>query len=167
MDKDLSRVKKDMVDWGYRVPEPAILVSSQTPEHHQLFMTNWLAIRPLWISQLDHAPPARFPAPQLWREILHRVPSKEELEAAPESSMGNKTAKGRKLAVLEIFGDAAAAMVQGSSFAPTETVEWHGKYILIASLTNPPPRLIRVILWEIYKIGWHYKLCALDQVLNP
>jgi len=81
--------------------------------------------------------------------------------------MGNKTAKGHKLAMLEIFSDATAAMVQGSSFAPTETVEWRGKYILIASLTNPPPCLIRAILWKIYEIGWHYELCALDQVLNP
>ena len=93
VDKDLSRVKKDLVDRGYRMPEPAALVSGQTPEHHQLFMMNWLAIRPLWISWLDHDPPAQFPIPQLWREILHRAPSKEELEAAPESSMGKRTAK--------------------------------------------------------------------------
>ncbi|KAN0086211.1 hypothetical protein V8E55_007345 [Tylopilus felleus] len=139
VDKDPSRVKKDMVYQGYHVPEPAILISGQTPERRQLFMTNWLAIRPLWI----------------------------KLELAPESSMGKKTAKGRKLAVLEIVGDLTAAMVQGSSFAPTETVEWRGKHILIALLTNPPPRLIRAILWEIYEIGWHYELCALDQALNP
>ncbi|KAH0831330.1 hypothetical protein J3R83DRAFT_13979 [Lanmaoa asiatica] len=167
VDKDPSRLKKDMVDRGYRVPEPAILISGQTPERRQLFMTNWLAIRPLWISRLDHDPPVQFPTSQLWREILHKAPSKEELEAAPESCMGNKTAKGRKLAVLEIFGDVAPAMVQGSSFAPTKTVEWRGKEILIASLTNPPPRLIRAILWEIYEIGWRYELCALDQALNP
>jgi len=47
VDKDLSRVKKNMVDWGYHVPELAILVSGQTPKCCQLFMTNWLAIQPL------------------------------------------------------------------------------------------------------------------------
>ena len=71
VDKDPSRVKKDLVDRGYCMPEPAALVSGQTPEHRQLFMMNWLVIRPLWISQLDHNPPAQFPIPQLWREILH------------------------------------------------------------------------------------------------
>ena len=50
VDKDLARVKKDVVDWGYCVPEPMLLVSRQTPWHCQLFMTNWLAIRPFWIS---------------------------------------------------------------------------------------------------------------------
>ena len=130
-------------------------------------MTNWLAIRPVWISQLDHDPPAQFPIPQLWREILHKVPSKEKLEDAPRSSMGNKTTMGCKLAALEIFGDVAAAMVQGSTYAPTKTVQWCNEEISIASLTNPPSHLTRVILWEIYKIGWWYKLCTLNQALNP
>ena len=167
VDKDPSRVKKPVIDRGYHIPEPALLVSGQSPERRQLFMTNWLAIRPVWISRLDHDPPAQFPIPQLWREILHKVPSKEELEDAPRSSMGNKTAMGRKLAALEIFGDVAAAMVQGSTYAPTKTVQWRNEEISIASLTNPPPRLTRAILWEIYEIGWRYELCALDQALNP
>ena len=47
MDKDKSRVKKGMVDPSYHVPEPALLISGQTSECHQLFMTNWLAIHPL------------------------------------------------------------------------------------------------------------------------
>jgi len=58
MDKDLSRMKTDMVNQSYCVPEPATLIFDQTPECHQLFMMNWLAICPLWISQLDHDPPA-------------------------------------------------------------------------------------------------------------
>ena len=33
------------------------------PQGCQLFMTNWLAICPFWISQLDHDPPAWFPSP--------------------------------------------------------------------------------------------------------
>jgi len=56
--------------------------------------------------------------PQLWREIFHRVPSKEKLKAAPKSSIGNKTAKGCKLAVLEIFSDATVAMVQDPLLPP-------------------------------------------------
>jgi hypothetical protein len=169
VDKDPSRVKKDVVNRGYHVPEPALLISGQTPERRQLFMMNWLAIRPIWICWLNHDPLAhtQFPFPQLWREILHKVPSKEGLEAAPRSSMGNKTVQGRKLAVLGIFGDIAAAMVQGSTFAPTDTVRWHNEEILIISLTNPPSHLIRAILWEIYEIGWRYELCALDQALHP
>ena len=169
VDKDPSRVKRLLVDPGYRVPEPALLISGQTPERRKLFMTNWLAIRPLWISRLGHDPPARFPSPQQWREILYGVSSKEELEAtaACSKSKGHGSGKDRKLAVLDIFGEAAAAMTQGSCLAPTEEVEWRGKYIPIASLSNPPPRLAKAILWEVYEIGWRYELCALDQVINP
>ncbi|KAH0834936.1 hypothetical protein J3R83DRAFT_10626, partial [Lanmaoa asiatica] len=166
VDKDPTRVKKNMVDQGYHVPEPALFVTCQSPERRKLFMTNWLAIRPLWYSRLDHDPPAQFPSPQEWREILHCIPSKDELEAAPSSSLGNKTAKGRKLAALEILGKVAASMTQ-DSLAPKDTVEWRGRYIPVSSLSNPPPRLIQAILWEIFEIGWRYELCALDQALNP
>ena len=165
-DKDPSRVKKGLVDPGYCIPEPALLISALSPERRQLVMTNWLAIRPLWISRLDHDPPARFLSPQQWREILHGVPSREELEAAPTSSKGRGSAKGRKLVVLEAFGEEVAAMTQGSYFAPKEEVQWRGKMISIASLANLPPRDTRAILWEVYEIGWRYELCALDQVLN-
>ena len=89
VDKGPSRVKKNLVDRGYCMPKPATLISGQTPEHFQLFMINWLVIHPLWISRLNHDPPAQFPIPQLWREILHQALSKEELEAAPQSSMGS------------------------------------------------------------------------------
>ena len=167
VDKDAARVKKDIVDWGYCVPELMLLVSRQTPQHHQLFMTNWLAIHPFWISQLNHDPPAQFPSPQQWREILHCVPSKDKLEAVPTSSMGNTSAAGHKLAVLEIFSDIMAAVSESTLLAPTQTVEWRRKYIPTTSLTNPPPHLIRAILWKVYEIGWHYKLCTLEQGLNP
>ena len=123
VDKDPSRVKRLLVDPGYCVPELALLISGQTPEHRKLFMTNWLAIRPLWISRLGHDPPARFPSPQQWREILYGVSSKEELEAtaACSKSKGHGSGKDCKLAILDIFGEAAAAMtsvVQGPASGP-------------------------------------------------
>ena len=78
---------------GYRVPEPALFLSTLSPERRKTFMTNWLAIRPLWISRLDHNPPAQFPVPQHWRDILHGVPLREELEAAGTSQNGSSAAK--------------------------------------------------------------------------
>ena len=35
MDKDSSRVKKGIVDPGYHVPEPALFLSSLSPEHRK------------------------------------------------------------------------------------------------------------------------------------
>ena len=81
--------------------------------------------------------------------------------------MGNTSVAGCKLAMLEFFGDVMAAVSESMSLAPTQTVEWCGKCILTTLLTNPPAHLVRAILWEVYKIGWHYELCALNQALNP
>jgi hypothetical protein len=37
--------------------------------------------------------------------------------------------------------------------------------ISVASLSNPPPRLMRCILWELYELSFHYELLALDRVM--
>ena len=138
-----------------RVPEPALLITGQTPERRQHFMTNWLAVHPLWNSHLDHNPPPQFPSPQLWREFLHSMPPKDDLLAAGPSSGHAKTlSKTCKLAALEIFGEDGAAVTQGSCWAPKENMEWREKVISIMSLLNPPPCLIQAILWETYKIGF-------------
>ena len=131
-------------------------------------MTNWLAVRSVWISRLDHNPPAQFPSAQLWREFFHSLPPKDDLLApGPSSGHVKNLTKTRKLAAFEIFGDHSAAVTQGSSWALKENVEWREKLIPIMSLLNLPARLIQAILWEIYEIGFRYELCALDQVLVP
>jgi hypothetical protein len=38
-----------ILDWGYRFPEPALLLSPKLPEHLQAYLANWLACHPLWI----------------------------------------------------------------------------------------------------------------------
>lgn len=69
--------------------------------------------------------------------------------------------------MMDLFGNVVATMMQGATLAPTEAVEWHETYTPIASLMNPPPHFIKAVLWEIYKIGWRYELCALNQALKP
>ena len=170
VDKDPSRYKPGLVDHGYRVPEPALLITGQSSERRKLFMTNWLAVRHLWISRLDHNPPHRFPSPQLWHEFLHSIPSLEGVRTPrPSQVVGKKmtTAKDRKLLALEIFEEEAAALTQGASWAPKEVVEWRDQVLPITSLANPPVRIIRAILWELYEIRFRYELCALDQVVVP
>ena len=57
VDRSSSRVKRGLVDQEYCIPEPALLISGQTPECRKLFMANWLTICLLWISWLDYDPP--------------------------------------------------------------------------------------------------------------
>ncbi|KAF8123522.1 hypothetical protein EV363DRAFT_1179741, partial [Boletus edulis] len=137
-------------------------------ERRQLYLTNWLAVRPFWITRLDHSPPPQFPSPQLWRDFLHSMPPKEELEATSSSTANTKNlSKSHNLAAYEIFGEEGVALMQGSSWAPKENVEWRDKVIPIASLINSPPRLVRALLWELYEIGFRYELRALDQAMVP
>ena len=72
--------------------------------------------------------------------------NKEELESASTSHKGNGTAKGQKLAALDIFGDVAVSLTQFIDSTSTEEVEWCSKCILIASLTNLSPCLIKAVL---------------------
>ncbi|KAG1747790.1 uncharacterized protein EDB91DRAFT_1048453, partial [Suillus paluster] len=53
-DKDKGHVKEGLVDQGYRFPEPVLLITPTSPEQKKLFVANWLAARPLWISRVDH-----------------------------------------------------------------------------------------------------------------
>ena len=71
------------------------------------------------------------------------MPTRDELKVVLTSSMGHGSAKGHKFAMLEIFGEEASAMMQGSSFALKQEVEWHRRYITIMSLTNLPPHSSR------------------------
>jgi hypothetical protein len=82
VDTDPSRVKKNLVNRGYRVPELAALISGQTPKCRKLLMTNWLAILPLLISQLDHDPPP------------HTIPYPSTVEGDPPPSTIQRRAQG-------------------------------------------------------------------------
>ncbi|OJA12179.1 hypothetical protein AZE42_11275, partial [Rhizopogon vesiculosus] len=85
-DKATDRVKKGLVDRGYRFPEPVLLITPSSPERKKLFIVNWLAARPLWISCVDHNPPENFPSPQLWHEFLNSSPSGKSSTRASSST---------------------------------------------------------------------------------
>jgi len=164
VDKDKNRVKQGLVDRGYRFPEPALLITPGSPERKKLFVANWLAARPLWISHVDHNPPEHFPSPQLWRDFLNSIPSDESLASA-SSTAGRPTATAaRKRAAKDLFGEDLLD-AQGPTWAIGNTLEWRNRTISVESLSDPPPRLMRLILWELYELNFRYELLALDQFM--
>jgi hypothetical protein len=163
-DKDKGRVKQDLVDRGYRFPEPALLITPTSPERKKLFVANWLAARPLWISRVDHNPPEKSPSPQLWRDFLNSSPSGESSATASSSSAGPTAAAKRKQAAKEIFGEDLLD-AEGSTWAIQATLVWRNETISVASLSDPPTRLMRRILWELYELNFRYELQALDRVM--
>jgi hypothetical protein len=163
-DKATDRVKKGLVDRGYRFPEPALLITPSSPERKKLFIANWLAARPLWISRVDHNPPENFPSPQLWREFLNSCPSGESSTRASSSTTGPTQAATRKQAAKDLFGEDLLD-AQGTTWAIKDNLEWRNMTISVASLSNPPPRLMRCMLWELYELSFRYELLALDRVM--
>ncbi|KIK80467.1 hypothetical protein PAXRUDRAFT_158639, partial [Paxillus rubicundulus Ve08.2h10] len=55
-----------LVDPSYHFPDPPLLMTLDNPWCKKLFIANWLASHPLWMSRLDHDPPAKFSSPQMW-----------------------------------------------------------------------------------------------------
>ncbi|KAH7904647.1 hypothetical protein BJ138DRAFT_1106643, partial [Hygrophoropsis aurantiaca] len=125
---DPKRVKSLIVDRGYRFPEPLLLVTPAAPERKKLFVANWLAVWPLWISRVDHNPPAKFPSPQIWRDFLNSIPSEESLaitaaRRAAEGRSPTTAAIARKMVAKELFGEDLLD-VQGTTWAIKDSVEW-------------------------------------------
>ncbi|OAX32639.1 hypothetical protein K503DRAFT_787065 [Rhizopogon vinicolor AM-OR11-026] len=124
--KATDHVKKGLVDRGYWFPESALLITPSSPERKKLFIVNWLAAQPLWISPT-------------------------------QAAMCKQAAK-------DLFGEDLLD-AQGTTWAIKDNLEWRNMTISVASLSNPPLCLMRRILWELYKLSFHYELLALDRVM--
>ncbi|KAG1723253.1 uncharacterized protein EDB91DRAFT_1087878 [Suillus paluster] len=148
-DKDKGCIKQGLVDQGYWFPEPALLITPMLLEQKKLFVANWLAARPLWISHVNHNPPEKFPPPQLWRDFLN----------SPTAA-----AKRKQAAPQQIFSEDLLD-ADGSTWAIQATLVWRNETISVASLSDPPARLMRRILWELYELNFHYELQALNRVM--
>ncbi|KAF9224594.1 hypothetical protein BS17DRAFT_766582 [Gyrodon lividus] len=152
VDKHLSRVKFGLLAHGYCSPDPALLLTPQSPGHRRIYMANWLAICPLWISHVNHNPLSKFLAPQLWRDFLNSIPSQEQLDSI--------TSK-----LLLLFGEDIVTKTQGSTWVITDTVEWCGHQLTIESLANPPLHVMQGILWKLHELSFWYKVYALNHVM--
>ncbi|KAG2063201.1 hypothetical protein BDR04DRAFT_1164119 [Suillus decipiens] len=156
------------IDWGYRFPEHALLLNPKLPECLQGYIATWLACCPLWIGQVDHNPPCNYPSPQLWRNSLSSRLTTQSQGAAPKGKdpkkKGLMAAEKRKAVMRDLFGDDVLE-THGDLFAPEGLVEFHSKQVLVASLANPPCCLTQRITWELYELGFHYKLRDLDRHL--
>ncbi|KAG2060364.1 hypothetical protein BDR06DRAFT_1059410 [Suillus hirtellus] len=163
-DKATDHVKKGLVDLGYQFPEPALLITPSSPERKKLFIVNWLAAQPLWISHVDHDPLEKFPSPQLWHKFLNSSPSGESTTRASSLTTGPTQAATCKQAAKDLFSEHLLD-AQGTMWAIKDSLEWHNMTISVVSLSNPPPHLMRCILWELYELSFHYELLALDRVM--
>jgi hypothetical protein len=64
----------------------------------------------------------------------------------------------------DLFGDDMVDS-HGDLFVPEEMVECCGEQVSVASLAHPPQLLFQKITWELFELGFHYKLRDLDHHL--
>ncbi|KAG1809895.1 uncharacterized protein HD556DRAFT_1435629 [Suillus plorans] len=152
--KDPSRVHMPYaIDWGYRFPEPALLLGPKLPERLQGYIATWLACHLLWIGRVDHDLPCNYPSPQLWRDFLGSGLTTQSQGAAPKGKdpekKGPTAAEKCKAVMRDLFG----------------SVEFRGEQVLVASLANPPRRLTQRITWELFELGFRYELRDLNRSL--
>ncbi|KAG2083553.1 uncharacterized protein F5147DRAFT_782875 [Suillus discolor] len=101
----------------------------------------------------------------LWRNFLGSGLTTQSQGAAPKGKdpkkKGLTAAEKRKAVMRDLFGDDVLE-THGDLFAPEGSVEFCGEQVSVASLANPPRRLAQRITWELYELGFCYKLRDLD-----
>ena len=105
---------------------------------------------------------------QQWHNFLiqSQPDSLDEDEASPLNGKGKTKVKARQSGLSQVFAE-GVYKTQGSYLAPKESVEWRDQTVLIASLANPPVCLVCTILWELFELGFHHKLHAIDCTMVP
>ncbi|KAI6096010.1 hypothetical protein F5141DRAFT_1221217 [Pisolithus sp. B1] len=156
---NLQRIKSDVMDPGYHFLKPMLFVNASTLEKKKTYLLNWLSACPLWISQVDIHPPSKFPSPQMWRDFLNTI----DTDPLPST----KTAS-TQLAMQDILGEPIINSAQGLTGAPQE-ITWQGMQggVPVSSLSDPPLSFMWSLLWELYKLNFHYELYVFDQALIP
>ena len=162
--KAVSSSQAQKVDPGYRVPDPLLLFGVQSAEKHWRYIINWLAVRLNWVEQIDSDPLQKIPTTQMWRDLLNNHDSSLS-ELLAENTVSTKSSQV-KSAVLHVFGPACTVFALGGASPPRGVVQWHDEDIDFATLSNPPPHLIRAILWEVYELGFRFELLALTKPLS-
>ena len=140
--------------WGYWVPEPAILVGPKDENRLKMYMWNWLRLRPAWLYLLALPDsPATTAKPQWWRDVLG---GQVDPAAAKDASGREK----RLEKVKTVFGRAFG--MEHFQAGRVEHVAWF-KY----RIGHNPAAYARLILWEVFELGFRHELLALDRILVP
>ena len=125
-------------NWGYWVPEPALIVGSKSVEMQQCYLSNWLRAREPWLYMLHRRLKGiGAVAPQWWRDFLH-----SDLASLRLAKKDSRTAK-RKMEVYSLFSRVFAE--QEISVDKAVLPDWFGRSI--ASLDTV---ICRQVLWELF-----------------
>ena len=148
-----TRARPSTEIWGYWIPEPSLLINSES--RRERYLMNWLHARHGWLYILNArgSSPTRVP-PQWWRNFLYNATSKH-------SPMATASRNAQRNAMIQhvfsgVFPDDDIDL---DSRAPVAWFQYR-----VCDLT---PNICPLIVWEMFELGFRYELLALDRYLVP
>ncbi|EJF55526.1 hypothetical protein DICSQDRAFT_175800 [Dichomitus squalens LYAD-421 SS1] len=138
--------------WGYWILEPALILGPKDEARQIRYLTNWVRARPIWLYLL-RVPGSRPTGvgAQYWWSFLNGVPE--------DSRLITRTGK-RMVEIKNLF----RSVFQDHQFdlGTRAPVDWHGHHF-----EHVLEALVPAVIWEIFELGFHYELLALDRFLRP
>lgn len=158
--------------WGYWVPEAALVVLPDNVARLGGYVANWLQAKEPWLYILaNRASDFKPLSGAMWRTYLQRFPKERPpITRTQESTRAQQKRKAQHQAtredVLTLFTHAFPGVpFSKSNDVPIPSkVHWHGS--LMAN--NPPSsHLCQQVAWELLEIGFRLELAELDRILAP
>ncbi|KIJ10631.1 hypothetical protein PAXINDRAFT_16399 [Paxillus involutus ATCC 200175] len=73
--KSKKAIRPRVMDVGYQFPEPAVFATVLASDSQKRYLTNWLALRPLWLGCIANQPHLPTPGLKVWCAFLNSTPS--------------------------------------------------------------------------------------------
>lgn len=158
---------------------PSNIFFTKEGDFKNLFLQNWLHIRPIWLSKVarigEGAPHLKV---QTWRDmLLHGVGTPEPKLIHPGSDTEKNLMAGLSLCGLTSLGNGTVRFKDGDLLAPhpgrvtgarlIHEVDFDGEiYNLLDCTPAKYDRLVRMMLWELHELNFRYDLQLLDAVFT-
>lgn len=142
-------------DLGYVFPEPALLLSVQSPERQKGCFMTWLKFRSTLIYRMSSGTSDAQPMPNsVWRKLL----SGDFLAKGKEAGAATRSQKLKEMAADFLQGCLDAEGVELADMDNSDVpITWNGK--AFASLEKDD---YEEIIWELAELNFRFELMALD-----
>ncbi|TFY56740.1 hypothetical protein EVJ58_g7450, partial [Rhodofomes roseus] len=161
---DPTRVSKDCLPSGHYVPNPATFASAKSLAR---YLETWLTIRPAYLQYLRQTVYASELLPQskaVWNALLVMTDDQRRAFASRIRPSGPADKRGKmsttekaRFQAMEYF----ARFFPTDDFDTPRNLVWF-QYTVRTPVRDPPPSLVRQVVWELYELSFRIELSAMD-----
>lgn len=142
-------------DLGYVFPEPALLISVQSPDHQKGCFKTWLGFRSMLIYRMSSGTSDAKPMPNsIWRKLL----SGDFLTKGQEAGAATRSQRLKEMAADFLQGCLDAKGVELADVDKSDVpITWNGK-----AFEDLKKDDYEEIIWELAELNFRFELMALD-----